>query len=97
MDPHRSLSRAAFLCWTLLASFILSACNLPILNSSPPAPVLSGEQSLINVPGGLMVLEDGSGRSHPVLLYDYQIQSRLVTYDEFIQADLAGLPAGNEA
>jgi len=37
-----------------------------------------------------MLVEDGEGSNHPVLLYDYQIQSHLITYTDYAQCVEAG-------
>ena len=68
----------------LIFSFILSSC-------ATVTPVVPGEiqlpavQTEVEVPGGLITVEDGSGLRHSVLVFDFEIQSRLVIGAEYAQ------------
>ena len=68
----------------LIISIFLSSC-------ATVTPVVPGEiqlpavQTEVEVPGGLITVEDGSGLRHSVLVFDFEIQSRLVIGAEYAQ------------
>jgi type VI protein secretion system component Hcp len=89
MRNQRTLRGATFLSAFFILSIILSSC-------ATATPIIPGDeyglaaQTQVDVPGGLMLLEDGYGQEHPVLVFDFQIQSRLVVGAEYAACVEAG-------
>ena len=89
MRNHQDLKVFSLIGAILIFTIFLSSCATatPVIPDELPVPE---EQSQVGVPGGLMILPDGSGAEHPVLVFDFQIQSRLVTHEEYQECVAAG-------
>ncbi|MEN8243129.1 MAG: SUMF1/EgtB/PvdO family nonheme iron enzyme, partial [Chloroflexota bacterium] len=97
MKTDRFLSKVIFPLLAILLILSFSACSNNISadeSQSDLGPI--GEQSLVNIPGGLMLAYDGGVNPHPVMLYDFQIQSQLVTAADYAKCVESGAcePAG---
>ncbi len=89
MRNHQDLKVFSLIGAVLIFTFFLSSCATatPVIPGELP---VAEEQSQVEVPGGLMALPDGSGVEHPVLVFDFQIQSRLVNSEEYQECVEAG-------
>ncbi|MFN2281525.1 MAG: SUMF1/EgtB/PvdO family nonheme iron enzyme, partial [Anaerolineales bacterium] len=76
-----------------ILSIILAGCATltPVV---PDEVQILEAQTEVETPGGLMYVEDSTGLSHPVLVFDYQIQSRLVECEPVAESDYPLAPAG---
>lgn len=91
MRRHRTRNRPTFISAIFIITFLLSSCATATPVIPEEFPDLEPEpQSQLDIPGGLLLLPDGAGADHPVLVFDFQIQSRLVTHDEYQECVEAG-------